>query len=70
MEERDAFFSVRVKTGCCLLALSLATHTVIIRDDRPDAKYRASEIEFPGLMDLPGEGGGALIAPRGISSLE
>jgi len=47
-----------------LLAISLPVSGIVIRHDVDDAKYRATTIEFPALVDLPSEGHGVLIAPQ------
>ncbi|GAB2509461.1 S1 family peptidase [Lysobacter humi (ex Lee et al. 2017)] len=51
------------------LLLCLATCTagaVVIRDDVPDLRYRASAADFPALADIAVEGHGVLIAPRWV----
>jgi hypothetical protein len=50
----------------CLLAIALPVSGIVIRDDVDDAKYRATAIEFPALVDLPSEGHGVLIAPQWV----
>jgi secreted trypsin-like serine protease len=49
-----------------LLAIASTASAVVIRDDVDDSKYRVPASEFPALVDLPGEGHGALIAPRWV----
>lgn len=56
--------------GFLLLALltvaSSTAHAIVIRDDVDDARYRVPATEFPALVDMPGEGHGALIAPQWV----
>lgn len=49
-----------------LLVVSFSASAIVIRDDVEDSKYRVPDSEFPALADLPGEGHGALIAPRWV----
>ncbi len=49
-----------------LLALSFTATAVVIRSDVDDARYRVPASAFPGLVDMPGEGHGVLIAPRWV----
>jgi hypothetical protein len=56
--------------GFLILALltvaSSTAHAIVIRDDVDDARYRVPATEFPALVDMPGEGHGALIAPQWV----
>lgn len=47
-----------------LLVLSSSASAIVIRDDVDDSKYRVPPSELPALVDMPGEGHGALIAPQ------
>ncbi|MHC5148243.1 trypsin-like serine protease [Stenotrophomonas rhizophila] len=49
-----------------LLAVSSTAHAIVIRHDVDDAQYRVPATEFPALVDMPGEGHGALIAPQWV----
>lgn len=49
-----------------LLAASSTAHAIVIRHDVDDAQYRVPATEFPALVDMPGEGHGALIAPQWV----
>lgn len=49
-----------------LLAVSSTAHAIVIRHDVADAQYRVPATEFPALVDMPGEGHGALIAPQWV----
>jgi len=49
-----------------LLAISFTASAVVIRSDVKDAKYRVPASAFPALVDMPGEGHGALIAPQWV----
>lgn len=49
-----------------LLAIPFTASAIVIRSDVKDAKYRVPASEFPALADMPGEGQGALIAPRWV----
>jgi hypothetical protein len=49
-----------------LLAASSTASAIVIRDDVDDSKHRISPSEFPALVDMPGEGHGALIAPQWV----
>lgn len=49
-----------------LLAMSPVASAIVIRDDVQDSEYRVPASEFPALVDMPGEGHGALIAPRWV----
>jgi chymotrypsin len=49
-----------------LLIVSFSASAIVIRDDVDDTKYRVPASEFPALVDLPGEGHGALIAPQWV----
>ncbi|WP_296947083.1 trypsin-like serine protease [uncultured Massilia sp.] len=49
-----------------LLLLAASAHAIVIRHDRPDARYRVDAHAVPALADLPGEGHGTLIAPRWV----
>lgn len=56
-------------TRLLLLALLIVTFSasaIVIRDDVDDTKYRVPASEFPALVDMPGEGHGALIAPQWV----
>jgi Trypsin len=52
-------------TACAVLQPTTA-YAIIIRHDVPDSEYRVDGDEFPWLVDLPGEGHGALIANRWV----
>ncbi|MBB5941506.1 hypothetical protein GGR64_001076 [Xanthomonas arboricola] len=52
--------------ACCLLALSTAAGAVVVRADVEETRYRMPAAAFPALVDLPGEGHGALIAPQWV----
>lgn len=49
-----------------LLLLSTGANAIVIRHDRPDARYRVDPSAIPALADLPDEGHGTLIAPRWV----
>lgn len=49
-----------------LCIVPFTASAVVIRHDVEDAQYRVPAAEYPFLVDLPGEGHGALIAPEWI----
>lgn len=49
-----------------LLATSSTAGAIVIRHDVDDSKYRIPTSEFAALVDMPGEGHGALIAPHWV----
>lgn len=51
-----------------LLVVSFSASAIVIRDDVDDSKYRVPASEFPGLVDMPGEGHGVLIAPQWVAT--
>jgi hypothetical protein len=61
---RAVFLLCRAVFLLCLAPFTAGA--VVIRDDVPDLRYRASAADFPALADLPGEGHGVLIAPRWV----
>lgn len=49
-----------------VISLPFTAAAVVIRGDVDDAEYRIDGSAFPALADMPGEGHGALIAPRWV----
>ncbi|GAB3029249.1 hypothetical protein GCM10027285_09590 [Oleiagrimonas citrea] len=49
-----------------LLAISTAALAIVRRPGVPDARYRVERNALPALVNLPGEGHGALIAPQWV----
>lgn len=49
-----------------LTAMSSVASAIVIRHDVDDADYRVAMSEFSALVDMPGEGHGALIAPQWV----
>lgn len=49
-----------------LISLPFTAGAIVVRDDVDDAQYRIDGSAFPALADMPGEGHGALIAPRWV----
>lgn len=47
-----------------VVLFSTAANAIVIRHDVDDSRYQIQASDFPALVDMPGEGHGALIAPQ------
>lgn len=57
---------VRLFLFALLLAASSTASAIVTRHDVEDSKYRIPASEFSGLVDMPGEAHGVLIAPQWV----